>query len=97
MTEQDNFEIDTAQPVTTAVPVTDPKPTTLTDITAAGEDDGSQDEPVDNRPTWDIEYKLGDGGGVEEIHADSADEARAIFLGRYAEDKQPEILTVEPG
>ena len=92
MNEQENFEIDTAQPATTAVPVTDDAP----EATAAPLDEPDE-APVDNRPTWDIEYKLGDGGGVEEIHADSADEARAIFLGRYAEDKQPEILTVEPG
>lgn len=90
MNEQENFEIDTARPATTAVPVTDAAP-------EAPEAAAADEEPVDNRPTWDIEYKLGDGGGVEEIHADSADEARAIFLGRYAEDKQPEILTVEPG
>lgn len=90
MSAEENFEIDTAQAATTAVPTTD-------ETVAAAEGDGgldAQEEPADPRPVWDIEYKLGDGGGVVEIHADSADEARATFA-----TQQPgaEILTVEPG
>ena len=84
--EEATFEIDTAPATTTAVPTTD-------DLEGDGGLD-AQEEPTDPRPTWDIEYKLGDGGGVVEIHADSADEARATFA-----TQQPgaEILTVEPG
>lgn len=87
MSQDENFEIDTAQPPVTAVPTTDPAPVeAVADV----------EETPDTRPTWDIEYKAGDGGGVAEIHANSADEAREQFLSRYPNDK-PEILSVEPG
>ncbi len=92
MSQDDNFEIDTATPVATALPPTDDAP-----VEAAGEDDEADDEVQDPRPTWDVEYKAGDGGGVEEIKADTADDARAIFLSRYPEDHKPEVLSVEPG
>lgn len=89
MSQDENFEIDTAQPATTSLPVTDEAP-----LEAATE----EDEPApDPRPVWDVEYKAGDGGGVEEIHADTADDARTIFLSRYPEDHKPEVLSVEPG
>ena len=88
MSEQDNFEIDTAQPATTAVPVTD----AAADI----EDVDTAIEPIedtDTRPVWDIEYKLGDGGGVVEIHANTAAEAEETFRTTH----KGEILSVEPG
>lgn len=80
MSADETFEIDTA-------------PTPAAAETDQGLD-AENDEPVDNRPTWDVEYKLGDGGGVTEIKADSADEARTTFA---AGNPGAEILTVEPG
>lgn len=85
-TQEANFEIDTAQPATTAVPTTEPA--------AEAVDNEAEEEVVDARPTWDIEYKLGDGGGVTEIHADNAEDARAQFV---AQQPNAEILSVEPG
>ena len=86
----ESFEIDTSQPPVTAVPTTD-------DASVQAEADQGLDEPEpDPRPLWDIEFSIADGGGVEERHADTAEEARANFLAEYPEDRQPTILSIEP-
>ena len=90
MADNENFEIDTAQPATTAVPVTD-EVASVEDIDTA---DGPISDETDPRPVWDIEYRLGDGGGVVEIHANTAMEARTAF---EAQQPKAEILSIEPG